>query len=413
MVDLLKLIFILAVTIFLLYKRWDLGLVLLCDSVLVALIFSYPLLSLLTSMVQALVAQDTLTLTGAVFLVLVLAELMRRTQALEGMVASLQALVPDPRITLGLMPLIVGLLPMLGGAMFSAPMVNEIGTKLDLDPARKTFINYWFRHSMEYMFPLYSSLLMMAALLNVTVYDFIRASWPMTVVALVSGVIWGLFGIREEKHQSSQVQTSSTKSSTHWRTLFLSTWPLVVVILLVVILKVNMIISLVSVIALYVVIKRIMPREWPDAIKNGIPVRTFTSIMGVMIFKHVLEDAGAVEQIPLALSSLGLPPLLVAYVVPMIVGLLTGTAAAALALSIPLVAPLLAAQPLGTQGALKMSAAVWLYVSSFSGILLSPLHLCLALTREYYGASWASLYRRIIPAVAFVVLFALGFVLLT
>ena len=413
MVDLLKLIFILAVTIFLLYKKWDLGLVLVFDSVLVALLFSFPAWNLLTTMVQALVAQDTLTLTGAVFLVLVLAELMRRTNAMELMVGSLQALVPDSRITLGLMPLIVGLLPMLGGAMFSAPMVNEIGSKLELDPARKTFINYWFRHSMEYMFPLYSSLLMMAALLNVTVYDFIRASWPMTVVALVSGIIWGLFGVKDEKQKISQIEVSSANSVTHWRNLFISTWPLVMVILLVVILKINMIISLISVIALYLGIKRIHPREWPDVLKNGIPLRTFTSIMGVMIFKHVLEDAGAVEQIPLALSSLGLPPLLVAYVVPMIVGLLTGTAAAALALSIPLVAPLLATQPLGTEGALEMSAAVWLYVSSFSGILLSPLHLCLALTREYYGASWSNLYRRIIPAVVFVVLFALGFVLIT
>ncbi len=46
------------------------------------------------------------------------------------------------------------------------------------------------------------------------------------------------------------------------------------------------------------------------------------------------------NQIPQALSSLGLPAMLVAFVVPLIAGLLTGTAAATLALSVPLVAPL-------------------------------------------------------------------------
>jgi hypothetical protein len=149
-----------------------------------------------------------------------------------------------------------------------------------------------------------------------------------------------------------------------------------------------------------------------DVVKKGIPVRTATSILGVMVFKHVLEDAGAVEQIPMALSTLGLPPLLVAYVVPMIVGLLTGTAPAALALSVPLVTPLLAVNTDG-QSTVTMNSAVWLYVSSFSGILLSPLHLCLALTREYFGATWGLLYRRLLPAVIFVVIFALGYTLLT
>jgi hypothetical protein len=180
----------------------------------------------------------------------------------------------------------------------------------------------------------------------------------------------------------------------------------------VVILRFNMIISLVVVIALYLVIKRIGLNQWFDVIKKGIPIRTFTSIMGVMIFKHVLEDAGAVQQIPAALSTFGLPPMLVAYVVPMIVGLLTGTAPAALALSVPLVAPLLSS-PTVNGGELNLDSAVWLYVANFSGILLSPLHLCLALTREYFGASWGLLYRRLVPAVAFVVSAALIYTYLT
>ncbi|MDF1514516.1 MAG: DUF401 family protein, partial [Anaerolineae bacterium] len=277
---------------------------------------------------------------------------------------------------------------------------------------RKTFINYWFRHSMEYVFPLYTSLLMMAALLQVTVYDFIRASWPLTFVALIGGFLWGFVGLEHtEQEHGPTLDTPAIRG--HWRKLFINTWPLLFVILMVVFIKANMLVSLGIVIVLFAVIKSIAPDQWLDVVKRGIPLKTFTSIMGVMVFKHVLEDAGAVEQIPVALSSLGLPPMLVAYIVPMIVGLLTGTAAAALALSIPLVAPLLASQPLGTPGALEMSTAVWLYVSSFSGILMSPLHLCLALTREYFGASWGLLYRRIIPAVAFVVLFALVLVFIT
>lgn len=402
MADLLKLIVILGITVALLIKKWDLGLVLLFNTVLIALLFAFPPLALGGSILGALVAEDTLGLVGAVYLVLMLAELMRRTQAMENMVASLQVLVPDGRLTLALMPLMIGLLPMIGGAMFSAPMVNEVGARLDVTPARKTFINYWFRHAMEYIFPLYSSLLMMAALMEISVYDFIRVSWPLTVVALMSGVIWGVGGLRQH-YKFDSVQTRSDAL----RGFLVSTWPLILVVLLVVVLKLNMVLSLIGVIVLYTVVSQIGPQAWWDVVKRSFPIHTFSAIFGVMIFKHVMEDAGAVTQIPGALSQLGLPVMVIAFAVPMIVGLLTGTAAAALALSVPLVAPLLA-----TQSIEPMAAGVWLFAGGFSGVLLSPLHLCLALTRDYFGASWGPIYRRIVPSVALVAVAALGIVLL-
>jgi uncharacterized protein len=309
--------------------------------------------------------------------------------------------------------------------MFSAPMVNEVGERMNVSAERKTFINYWFRHSLEYVFPLYSSLLMMAALLGVSVFDFIRASWPLTFVALGSGVLWGLVGI--PKHAGGKVALPGAalratllpevalpapapaplmRRADAWRRLLHSTWPLLLVILSVVVLKLHMGFSLVGVIGLFLIVHRIGPDQWWELLKRSFPLSTFSAIFSVMIFKHVLEDAGAVAQIPAALSTLGLPAMLVAFVVPMVVGLLTGTAAAALALSVPLVAPLLVGGSLGA-----MSAGVWLFVGGFSGVLLSPLHLCLALTRVYFKANWGPLYRRIVPSVALMVIAAVALVL--
>jgi len=402
MVDLLKFALILGVTIFLLTRKWDLGLILLLDTGLAALLFAYPFLSLLHSIVQGMVAVDTLNLAGAVFLVLLLAELMRRTQAMERMVAALQVVVPDNRVVLALIPTMIGLMPMLGGAMFSAPMVNEIGTRLNLTPSRKTYINYWFRHSMEYVFPLYSSLLMVSALLDVSVYAFVRASWPLTIAAMLGGVIWGLAGIRHEKHNANGKSRWAA-----WGDLFASTWPILLVILAVVVLQFNMLISLAVICALFAIIKRIGPGQWRDVLARSLPVQTFSSIFGVMIFKQVLQDVGAVEQIPQALSTLGLPPLLVAFVVPMLVGLVTGTAPAAMALSLPLVAPLLTSLPIES-----LAAGVWMFVGCFSGIMLSPMHLCLALTHNYFGASWGALYKALLPSISVIIATAVGIVLL-
>lgn len=414
MIDLLKLALILGLTIVLLVIKWDLGLILLLNAGVVAVLFAYPPLALMTSIGQGLVAPDTLQLAGAVFLVLMLAELLRRTQSMQKMVRALQVVVPDSRIVLALMPAMIGLMPMLGGAMFSAPMVNEIGNRLNLAAYRKTFINYWFRHSMEYVFPLYSSILMVATLLGVSIYEFIRVSWPLTVTAIVGGAIWGLMGIqRQEPVAHNPEAFDGTRfpgsADTHraWLDLLGSTWPLLLVIFTVVVLQFNMLLSLSLVIGLFMAVKRIGPDAWGDVVKRSFPIPTFSAIFGVMIFKHVLEDAGAVERIPLALSGLGLPPLLIAFVVPMVIGLLTGTAPATMALSVPLVSPLLAPLPIE-----YLASGVWMFVGGFSGIMLSPMHLCLALTREYFGASWGRLYQVILPSVGLVIIAALGIVLL-
>jgi integral membrane protein (TIGR00529 family) len=401
MLDLIKLALILGLTLVLILRKWDLGLILLLDAVLVAVLYLYPPLATLASMWQGLVAVDTLRLCAAIFLVLLLAELLRRTRSMEKMVGALQVVVPDNRVLLAVIPAVIGMMPMIGGAMFSAPMVNSIGTRLKASPSRKTFVNYWFRHSMEYIFPLYSSLLIVSTLLGVTVYTFIGASFPLSLAALAGGVIWGLVGIPKQR-----AEDNGGVHGAAWRDLFVGTWPLLLVILLVVVVQVDMLLSLIGVSALLMAVKRVGPSQWRDTLVRSFPLKTFSSILGVMIFKQVIEDAGAVQAIPVALSGLGLPPLLVAFIVPHIVGLLTGTPPAAMALGVPVVAPLM-----DTPAFDRVAGGVWMFAGCFSGILLSPLHLCLALTRDYFGAQWGHLYRAIVPAVALVVAVALAMVL--
>ena len=391
--DLLKLALVLGVTIYLLTRKWDLGLILLIDSVLVAVLYLYPVLNLLRSIGLGLIAAGTLRLCGAVFLVLVLAELLRRTESMLKMVNALQVLVPDGRIVMAIIPTVIGMMPMIGGAMFSAPIVNGLGTRLKASAWRKTFVNYWFRHAMEYVFPTYQSLLLVSTILGVSVYTFIGASYPLTLAAVAGGVLWGLAGLGRPERES---QAGSRRGG--WRDLVVGTWPLLLVILFVVALQIDVLISLGAVCVLLIAVKRIGPAQWWDVLKRSVPLKTFSAILGVMVLKQVMEDSGAVQTIPAALAALGLPNLLVAFLVPFIVGLLTGTPPAAMALGVPVVAPLLDTPQIDLVG-----GGVWMFVGCFSGVLLSPLHLCLALTREYFGAEWGDLYKRIVPAVALVV----------
>jgi hypothetical protein len=100
---------------------------------------------------------------------------------------------------------------------------------------------------------------------------------------------------------------------------------------------------------------------------------------------------------------LNVPPALVAFTVPFIAGLLTGLASAAFSIGFPVVSPLL----VSSAGTIAPSWAAWLMAGGFLGVMLSPLHLCLALTRVYFRAEWGPIYRRMAPAVLSVALMAI------
>ncbi|NIN01124.1 MAG: DUF401 family protein [candidate division Zixibacteria bacterium] len=52
------------------------------------------------------------------------------------------------------------------------------------------------------------------------------------------------------------------------------------------------------------------------------------------------------------------------------------------------------------------------YGAGFAGVMLSPVHLCLVVTKSYFKASFAETYRMLLPASVILVLSALVLVLL-
>ena len=88
----------------------------------------------------------TIRLVGIIVLVLLLSSILKRIESLKDIVDSLQKLVKDYRLILAFIPSFLGLLPMPAGAMFSAPMVDEVGSRMGLGAEKKTIVNYWFRH---------------------------------------------------------------------------------------------------------------------------------------------------------------------------------------------------------------------------------------------------------------------------
>jgi hypothetical protein len=113
-------------------------------------------------------------------------------------------------------------------------------------------------------------------------------------------------------------------------------------------------------------------------------------IAGIMLFKETLEISGAVKNLGDLFISHGVPALPLFCLLPFIAGILTGHTVGFVGSTFALLAHVTgtASQPL-------VSLA---FASGFVGVLLSPLHLCLILTKEYFRADLSGIYRMTIPA---------------
>ncbi|MDD8014422.1 MAG: DUF401 family protein, partial [Acidobacteriota bacterium] len=166
---LLKIFFIIALLLFLIRIKWDLGFVLLLNSLLTAVLFGMDLKLFPRHVLEALTAAETLDLAGLIILVLYLGNFLQTGGHFRMMVDALKNLVRDPRLILAIPSSFIGLLPMMAGAMMGAPIVDEAGKRWNLTPAWKTFFNYWFRHIWEYCWPLYVNLILAAAIFRIPI----------------------------------------------------------------------------------------------------------------------------------------------------------------------------------------------------------------------------------------------------
>jgi len=397
--EIIKLLVVIAVIIFLIRKKWNLGYIILLASLLLGLLFGLNLKEIGINFLQAIMDQVTIKLIGVIVLVLLLSSILKRIESLRDIVDSLQKLVKDYRLILAFIPSFLGLLPMPAGAMFSAPMVKEIGDRIGLTSEENTFVNYWFRHIWEFVWPLYPSIILLSALLGVEVREIIMVQFPISLVALILGLIW-------EQRYLKRDGASDKKGEfgLNIKKLFLSTWPILLVIFLVIIIKIDLLISLVLVILSLVLLNRskIKTEVIMEIIKKDIPLNTVVLIIGIMIFKRILETTGAIMVIPGFFTELGVHPLVILFFIPFLIGILTGITSAFVGIGFPVLLPFIV-----IQGEVNLNYVMFAFVGGYMGHMLSPMHLCLVVTNDYFKADVGKIYKILIPFLLIMILSAL------
>ena len=298
------------------------------------------------------------------------------------MVNSLKELVPEPRLILAIPPVFIGLLPMLGGALVSAPIVEEAGKRWKLDSSWKTFFNYWFRHIWEYCWPLYVNLILASAILQIPIKRISTVQFPFTLLAAVIGLVLLFKNVHFLPKEKKTKDLS--KNLFH---LFFSIWPILLVIVLIFAIKLELIFSLFIVAVLTQLLYRIKLKERLSILWKSISVKTIFLLITVMMFKRVLEVSGALNSLTQVFPPEGVSAYFLLFIVPFLLGLLTGVNHAFVSISFPLLIPIFGAENP------DLVLVMFAYVSGFVGILLSPAHLCLILTVDYFKTNLRNVYK--------------------
>jgi hypothetical protein len=337
---------------------------------------------------ERLSMRDNLFLMLIVLLIIWLSAQMAETGIMNSLVASFRSQTSN-RASMALLPAMVGLLPMPGGALFSAPLVNDCDASGSIDPAVKGRINYWFRHIWEYWWPLYAGVLLAVELSGLQIWHFAAAGIPVTLFSVFGG--W-LFLLRKVERKRRLKEGSFR---------FGSLIPVLIVIVvyaaLAGFLPAVTRISKYLPIAIGIIIAMVyLQIRHPLSGKTWLKIIFSKKTVSLAVLVAVIRVYGAFMEAPLPnggyivdlmrqeLARTGIPVLPLVMIIPFIAGFTTGIALGMVGASFPIVIQLAGSDP---SAAVLLSTAILGYAAGHVGQLVSPVHVCLIVTNEYFETS--------------------------
>ena len=365
---------------------------------------------------------QTISLVLIVDLILVMSGMMKQTGHMDRLVRSFMQLARDGRTVASVMTALIGLLPMPGGALFSAPLVETSLAGHPVSSEQKTGLNYWFRHLWEFWWPLYPGVVLALALTEVNIWQYYAVMAPLTLVAIGAGYVFILRPIGKIRNPSGQGVSRARVKSFIWEMM-----PILIVILVIIIqtglteilalfnLKIKIpgamaILPGLCLATLWVgVVNRITWLQFKSAIFEKTMPAMMMLLLGIMIFKGVMIKTSAVEAIRNELITFHIPALLVVLIMPFLAGMVTGVAIGFVGTTFPLIIPLFPQE--NSLGFVAYAAMA--YTFGHMGQMISPIHICFLVTKDYFKANLWKSYRYVLPPVLTILSAIIGFFLIT
>lgn len=300
---------------------------------------------------------------------------------------------------LALAPAFLGMLPMPGGALLSAPLVERTGP--GSDKGTKLVINVWFRHLFLLIYPLSPALIASAKIAGHTVYDVIPCLIPQFLLASTIGYI---FFLRRVHGRIDYTTPFSIKGLLIPLSVILSAPVLDLSLRRLFIFPISEIATVIAVSAslLLSILVSFRKLNIGGLIKRARPWNFTFIIIAMFTFLNIFISS----EIAQGVAELSLSGPLLCVVAGFVLGFITG----GVQLPVSIVLPIY----IVSYGSISPLVFSLTYFSIFWGYIVSPVHPCIVITLEYFKVQLKDFYLRIaIPAsIIFFALFISSFFLI-
>lgn len=387
----LKFIAVFVVILGLLKFRLNVGSSIFVGAICLGFLFNQSVGQIIASVIHGMVAWDTIRLVLIVSAISTLGTLLKHLKLTTLLVSGIENISGSIKVTLVLIPAIIGLMPMPGGALLSAPLVEATSQGQVIGDARKAAINFWFRHILEFCWPIYPGIILASAILDIEITRIAFWQMPLSGAMIMGGLLFLIFPLKGIKHFSRN--QSYTQS---WANVLAGVWPIMLVVLMTLFLRLDLIVSLACAIVLFLIIVRPpLTLVW-RSIREGCSFSIISLMFGIMVFQRIIDDSGAAVELAGQIASWGIPDWLVIALSCFVIGFIAGIVSA----YVGIVYPILATMMISPEP--NFANIVLAYSSGLLAVMVSPLHLCLILTKEYFKTSFGKVYPLILGPALFV-----------
>lgn len=280
-------------------------------------------------------------------------------------------------------PAFLGMLPMPGGALLSAPVVARIGNGVNaVDYAA---INIWFRHVLVLIYPL-GGLLATAKMAQMNVYQEMLLLIPASVLMTLLGYFFLL------KPVDPRLRLNG---SSNWHKMVLPLSIILIAPLLHLTLmmlfpcllsEIPLVLGVATSTLLAFIASKIRGRALGKLIVRVAPWRYALIILGMFTFLRVFERSPLIRVI----AHIDISATVLVVGVGFLLGALTGRAQLAFSLLFPIFSAKFGA------GSMTPVTFALMYFAVFMGYLMSPIHPCILMTLEYFKTDMSHFYRRVL-----------------
>jgi hypothetical protein len=347
----------------------------------------------------------TIAAVLATFGVMLLSQLYKETRIIDSLSESASRILRNSKVVSSVLPAIIGLLPVAGGALMSAPLVDSEAGKLGLKPEKKAYVNVWFRHTVFPVYPLSQVLIVTSALTGIAIPLIILRQIPVVAVMVIVGYLVSFWKVTHTKKEEDTVSKSGTGLDSNLKHFLIAFSPILATIVAVIAVDaaglglagvgLDVVIATLMGILTLIGISRPSGRVLVSPFKKWDIYAVTLAAYGAFLLRQVTVAAGISTVFSSLVANGSIDVIVMLTVIPALLGFMTGSPSGGVAISVPILAGVLVFSP---------ATAALLYMSAYLGYLIVPTHLCFAFTVDYFKCSMHRLYRYIIPS--FIITFA-------